>query len=399
MIAIMSGIGRRSLLAGGAATAGAVVLARPIAAAKPLKIGMVTSLSGPFTSLGGSMRAGMQLFLGEQGNTLAGRPVELIVEDDQAKPDEGVRKVRKLMGQDHVDILCGIISSAVALAIRDVVTEAHALTFISVGSADALARGAASPLIFRPTKTNWMLGHTAGLWAFQNISKKGCITLGSDYAAGREYVGDFAAIYRQQGGQIRQQLWSPLGTPDFGPLLTTVAAGRPEFIYAFFAGSDAVRFLEQMREYRLSGTIKLIGPGALFDQEDVVAVVKDAALGGLNTCNQSPTAPSSAKFSQVYRAARGSLPGEMGTAGYVTGQTIKAAVERVQGDLNDKQKVKQELLAKPVDTVFGPMIFDPRNNQAILDIYVNKVEKDATGTDVNEVIHIYKAVRDPGPST
>ena len=88
----------------------------------------------------------------------------------------------------------------------------------------------------------------------------------------------------------------------------------------------------------------------------------------------------------------------MGTAGYVTGQAIKAAVEGVQGDLSNKDKVKEALLAKPIDTVFGPMTFDPRNNQAILDIYVNEVKKDAAGNAVNEVIHTYKAIKDPGPS-
>lgn len=394
-------LSRRALLAATAATAVTRALGTPAlaqSAARPLKIGMVTSLSGPFTALGESMRAGMQLFLREQDGRLAGRPVELLVEDDQAKPDEGVRKFRKLLGQDGADIVCGVISSAVALAIRDVVTDAKALTFISVGSANDLARKAASPLVFRPTKTNWMLGHTAALWAFEKISKKGCITVGADYAAGREYVGDFAATYRQQGGQIGKQLWSPLGTADFGPLLTTVAAEQPDFIYSFFAGSDAVRFLQQMREYRLSGKIKLIGGGALFDQEDVVSVVKDAALGGLNTCNQSPTAPNSATFSAAYRAARGAWPGEMGTAGYVTGQTIKAAVEGVQGDLGNKERVKEALLAKPIETVFGPMSFDPRNNQAILDIYVNEVKKDADGNAVNQVIHTYKTVKDPGPA-
>ena len=212
-------LSRRALLAGGAATVTLRALGSPAlaqSAAKPLKIGMVTSLSGPFAALGESMRAGMQLFLKEQDNRLAGRTIELVVEDDQAKPDEGVRKFRKLLGQDNADVVCGVISSAVALAIRDVVTDAKALTFISAGSANDLARKAASPFVFRPTKTNWMLGDTAGRWAFEKISKKGCITLGSDFAAGREYVGDFAASYRQQGGQIGKQLWSPLGTADFG---------------------------------------------------------------------------------------------------------------------------------------------------------------------------------------
>ncbi|WP_082613246.1 ABC transporter substrate-binding protein [Bosea sp. Root483D1] len=393
-------LSRRDFIASAGAAAltsaiGAPALAQT--ANKPLKIGMVTSLSGPFTALGESMRAGMQMFLAENGGKLAGRAVELIVEDDQAKPDEGVRKFRKLIGQDNVDIVSGVISSAVALAVRDVVTEAKALTFISAGSANDLARKAASPFVFRPTKTNWMLGHTAGQWAFEKLGKSGCLTIAADYAAGRESVGDFVASYQQQGGKVGKQLWAPLGTTDFGPLLTTIAAEKPEFIFSFFAGSDAVRFLRQMREYRLHGKIKLIGSGALFDQEDVVSAVKEAALGGLNTCNQSPTAPSSAAFTKAYQAIRNAMPGEMGTAGYVTGQVIKATIERVQGDLSNKDKVKEALLAKEVETVFGPMPFDPRNNQAILDIYVNEIREGAGGIPVNQVIHTYKGVRDPGP--
>lgn len=393
-------LSRRDFIASAGAAAVTSAIGAPALAQtanKPLKIGMVTSLSGPFTALGESMRAGMQMFLAENGGKLAGRAVELIVEDDQAKPDEGVRKFRKLIGQDNVDIVSGVISSAVALAVRDVVTEAKALTFISAGSANDLARKAASPFVFRPTKTNWMLGHTAGQWAFEKLGKSGCLTIAADYAAGRESVGDFVASYQQQGGKVGKQLWAPLGTTDFGPLLTTIAAEKPEFIFSFFAGSDAVRFLRQMREYRLHGKIKLIGSGALFDQEDVVSAVKEAALGGLNTCNQSPTAPSSAAFTKAYQAIRNAMPGEMGTAGYVTGQVIKATIERVQGDLSNKEKVKEALLAKEVETVFGPMPFDPRNNQAILDIYVNEIKEGAGGIPVNQVIHTYKGVRDPGP--
>lgn len=392
---------RRHVLAASGALALTGLLggtARAQTASTPLKIGMVTSLSGPFAALGESMKAGMQLFLKESGGVIAGRPVELIVEDDQAKPDEGVRKFRKLIAQDGVEIVCGVISSAVALAVRDLVTEAKVLTFISAGSANALARSAASPLVFRPTKTNWMIGHTGGLWAYERIAKDGCLTIAADYAAGREYVGDFVATYQQQGGKIGKQLWTPLGTTDFGPLLTTIAAEQPAFLYSFFAGSDAVRFLRQMRDYRLMGKVKVLGPGALFDQEDVLPAVKDAAIGGLNTSNQSPTAPSSAKFTQAYLAARGVMPGEMGTAGYVTGQVIKAAVDGVQGDLANKERVREALLAKPIETVFGPMAFDPRNNQAILDIYVNEVKPGADGKPVNQVIHTYKAVRDPGPT-
>lgn len=395
----MTSISRRSFVAGAAVLAGSLGMpALAQSGGKPLKIGLVTSLSGPFTALGESMLAGLEMLISESGNAFADRTVELIVEDDQAKPDVGVRKSRKLIGQDNVDIVCGVISSAVALAIRDVVTESQTPTFISVGSANDLARTAISPYVFRPTKTNWMLGHTAGMWAAERISKTGCLTIGADYAAGRECVGDFAATFQSLGGAVGTQLWTQLGTADFGPLLTTIAAENPEFIYSFFAGSDAVRFLTQMQEYGLAGKIPLVGAGALFDQEDVLPAVKAAAVGGVNTCNQSPTAPSSVEFTRKYLAARGVMPGEMGTAGYVTGQVIKAATERVQGDVANKEGLKQALLAEPVETVFGWMPFDPRNNQAILDIYVNEVVPGDGDVPLNAVIHTYPGIQDPGPA-
>lgn len=389
---------RRTLLKAAAATAVSAAVGPYVwaqGAKRPLRIGFVTSLSGPFTSMGQSMQAGLQLLVTESGGRFADRPVELISEDDQMKPDEGVRKFRKLIGQDNVDIVCGIVSSAVALAVRDVVTDAKVLTFIANGSANELARKAASPYVIRPTKTNWMLGHTAGLWTYEKIEKSGGMTLAADYVAGRELVGDFVNSYQKQGGKIGKQLWTPLGTSDFGPLLTTIAAENPKFVYPFFAGSDAVRFLKQWSEFRLHGRIKLVGTGGTWDQEDVIPAVGDAALGAQSTMQQSPTAPASAKFVAAYKAARGRLPGELATGGYVTGQVMKAAIEAVGGDISDKEKFRNAILAKPIETAYGPMSFDPRNMQAILDIYVNEVRKGADGP-VNTMIHTYKGVKDPG---
>jgi branched-chain amino acid transport system substrate-binding protein len=388
---------RRQLLAGLGAAA-VLPLARPALAQgeRPLRIGMVTSLSGPFTALGESMRAGMQLLLSQSGHRIAGRSVEFLVEDDAARPEDGVRKARKLIGQDRVDVLCGVISSGVALAMRDVVTEARVPTFL-LGSANDLARKAASPYILRPTKTNWMLGHTAGRWAYEKLSRARVLTVASDYAAGREYVGDFVEAYQRQGGRIGRQLWTPLGSADFGPLLTTIAAERPEMVFGFFAGSDAVRFLRQWKEYRLAGRIPLVGPGAFFDQEDVLPAIGDAGLGAVSTFHQSPTAPASADFNRAYMATGKPLPGEFSTTGYVCGQTIKAVLERVDGDLSDWEKARQALFAAPVDTAFGRIPFDPRYGQAILDIHVNEVRRGADGRMINTVVHSYEAVRDPGP--
>ncbi len=399
-------IDRRRLLISSATLAAGSIFTGPLASRAlaqsagrdDLKIGMLTSLSGPFAALGESMRAGFQLFLQSTGGSMAGRPVRLIIDDDHAKPDEGVRKVRKLLDQDGVDIVCGVVHSGVALAIRDVLASANALTFISNGSANNLARKAASRYIFRPTKTNWMLGSTAGTWAAEKVSKKNAVTIAADYAAGREYVEDFIGTYKAGGGQVARQLWTPLGTTDFAPLLTDIAISKPDFVYAFFAGSDAVRFLQQWQDYRLAGRIPLIGTGAVFDQEDVLPAVGPGIKGAINASQQSPTAPAAGvqRFVELYRRAHGRLPGEMSTSGYATGQVIAAAVEAMQGDVSIKDKVRDAVLALDLETAYGPMRFDPSNNQAILDIYMNEVRIGADGSPVNQVIHTYPKVRDPG---
>lgn len=372
--------------------------AKKTGAAGPLKIALLTSLTGPFQSLGESMRAGLELFLAGQKHEIAGRRVELLVEDDHGKPDEALRKVQKLISRDRIDLLCGIIPANIALAIRDTVHEAKLPTFVANAAANALARSATSPWIFRVTKTSWMLGHTGARWVHEKIEKSGGVTLASDYAAGREYVGDFIDTFRELGGSMGESLWTPLGTSDFAPLIMKMAAAQPRFIYCFLAGADAVRFHKQMKTYGMQGRLPLVGPGALFDQEDVVLAAGDATLGGISTFHQSPGAAASADFVKAYTEARGRLPGEASTSGHVSGQVMKAAIEAVEGDTSRFQAMKDFLLGNVVDTAFGPMAFDPRNNQAILDIYVNEVRKGPDGKPLNSVLHTYKAVQDPGPA-
>lgn len=388
---------RRKILRAAAALPLAALGPAVHAAEQPLKLALLTSLSGVFQSLGESMRAGLELFLEQNDYQMGGRKVQLIVEDDHGKPDEALRKLHKLIARDKIDILCGVIASNIALALRDTLHEARLPSVMANASANALAREAASPYIFRVTKTNWMLGHTGALWAHEQIAQSGAVTLASDYAAGREYIGDFADTFQEQGGRISEQLWTPLGTSDFSPLISKLAAARPEFVYCFLPGADAVRFLQQMKDYGAQGRIPLLGPGALFDQEDVIPAAGDAALGGTNTFQQSPEAPAAAAFARDYSAKSGRLPGEASTSGYVSGQVIKAGIDAAQGDLARFDAFKDHLLGSVTETAFGPMAFDSRNNQAILDIYVNEVQKDDNGQPLNVVVHTYRDVQDPGP--
>jgi len=390
---------RRLLLAAGSAPLISGVPTLLHAQNAPIRIALLTSLTGPYASLGASMRAGLELLLAQAGHQMAGRKVELLVEDDHGKPDEALRKVRKLIAHDKIDVLCGVISANIALAIRDVVHDAELPTFIANAAANGLAREAASPYVFRPTKTSWMLGHTGALWTHERIEKSGGITLAADYTAGREYIDDFAHTYQELGGSLGERIWTPLGTSDFAPLIMKLAATNPKFVYTFLAGADAVRFHQQMKDYRLQGKIRIIGPGALYDQEDVVPAVGEAALGGVSTFHQSPGAPGSQAFVAAYQAARNRLPGEASTSGYVAGQVIQAGIEAVQGAVDDRKAFKQSLLEKPIATAFGPLQFDPRNNQSILDIYVNEVRSDADGKPFNTVIHTYPRIQDPGPKS
>ena len=242
-----------------------------------IKIGALLPTTGVYASLGQNLLNGMELYFEENNWEIAGKKIEIIHEDSEADPQVSLRKLRKLMDEDNIDILTGPISTAVAYALRDEVDKKKLPYLVSHAGGNDLVRSKRSDYIWRSSFSSWQIGHSMGEWAYENVGKKIYLTA-ADYAFGHEVAEAFKEAYTKAGGEIVDEVYPPLGNNDFSSYLAKMNRDDIDGIYAFYAGSDAVRFVQQYEEYGLKGKIPLIGSGWL-NAEDTRPQQKLASEG------------------------------------------------------------------------------------------------------------------------
>jgi branched-chain amino acid transport system substrate-binding protein len=392
---------RRALLAGGAALAAtsmAAPLARPaLAQSGAIKIGVLAPISGVYASLGNHKVNGIKMLFDQNGMAIAGHPVELLVEDTEAKPQEGLRKARKLVESDQVDVLLGVLSSAVGNAIKEYATRANKVWVTTGAAADGIFKKKNnSPYAFRASLSTWQANNPMGTWLGERGFKRVFVT-GPDYAMGRESVDAFRATFEVKGGQKVGEIFVPLGTSDYAPYLSEIKKAEPDLVYASYAGSDAVRFVQQFKAFGLAPAIKLAGYGYLVE-EDVLVAEGDAALGvqsGINWAYALDT-PENKEFVAEYRKRYNDIATVDAVAGFVGAQVVYEAVKSLGGQVPNQLALSKAIgEVKIAKTPRGPLSFDPETNNVIQNIYIRDVTP-IDGALHNKVIATYENVRDPG---
>ena len=175
----------------------------------PLKIGFMTPLSGVFAGIGTDLRDGFQAYIDEHQGAIGGRPVTVVVEDTEANPEVGLRKAQKLLRQDRVELVVGIVSSAVALGVRDLFHEEEVPLIVSNAGANDTTRKAKSPFVFRTSFSNWQPNFAAGKWVYDNVTKDGVFVMDAHYAAGREATAGFSQGYETARRRILADAYPP----------------------------------------------------------------------------------------------------------------------------------------------------------------------------------------------
>lgn len=391
---------RRKLLAGAAATASLPLtgtLFKPaIAQGAPIKIGVLSPLSGVFSSLGMHLVNGIKMSIDEGGNKIAGRPVTFIVEDTEAKPQEGLRKARKLVESDQVDIILGVISSAVGYAVKEYVARAHKVWLVGAAGADGIFKKKnRNPYAFRASLSVWQANTPMGVWLAEKGYKRVLYT-GPDYAMGREAIAAFRSTFRVPGSETVGEIYVPLGTNDFAPYMAQIKQAQPDLVYASYAGSDAARFVQQFAAFGLSSSIKLAGFGYLVT-EDILPIQKEAALGvnsGINWAYGLDT-PENKKFVADYRQRYQSVATVDAVAGYVCAQVTTEAIKSLGGSIPNQLALADAVSKVSLTSPRGPVSFDPETNNVIQNIYIREVRKDGDEFH-NYVVATYKNVKDPG---
>jgi branched-chain amino acid transport system substrate-binding protein len=390
-----SKLGRRaSVMLIGACLAFAAELA-PAAAQEELRIGLIAPVTGPFAQVGTDMTNGFKMYLDEVGSNFAGAKVNLIVEDSQGKPDTAVTKAKKLILEDHVQMIVGGVLAPEGYALAPVSTAEKTVYIASVPAADDLTQRQLGnyPYFIRTSWTSSQPHHPLGQWACDQGYKK-IITVGADYAFGYEAVGGFQKAFEDCGGKIIQKIWPPLGTKDFGPYIPTFKADA-DAVFSLMVGPMPLQFPKQLRA---SGWTKpIIGGGTSYD-ESVLPFMGDDVIGDVSALQYSAglQTPRNEAFVKAYRVKYGKVPSYFSESNYTTAMMIDMVMKQTKGAWPGPEAFIAKMLTLKVDAPRGPVSFDDMRNP-IQDIYIKKVEKTKMfGYDKDElwnvVIKTYPAV-------
>lgn len=220
---------RRRFLKEGLALGLGLALGRARAQREALRIGVVLPYSGVYAQLGEDITNGMLLYFEEVRNQAGGRPIQLVREDETADPTVALRKVTKLVEQDRVDLLTGLVSTASAYAVRDYVHSTRNILIVSNAGGNALTRERKSPYIFRTSFTSWQVSFPLGRWVAERLGRRVAI-VAADYAFGRESAAAFKESFQAAGGQVVDEVYTPLGSTDFSAAIARVGRARPQAV-------------------------------------------------------------------------------------------------------------------------------------------------------------------------
>jgi len=357
----------------------------------PIRVGFMSSLTGPLSPNGKDMLNSFELFLQEQGGKLGGREIKLIAEDDAGNPATGLTKLRGMVEGQGIQLLVGPLSAAVGYAIRDYIDSNKLPTIFPIVSGEDITQRKRTPYIVRTGWSSAQPSHPFGKWVYDNLKYHRIAMIGYDFAFGWEVAAGFQRTFEEAGGQIVQKLWPPLFTSDFGPYISQLKRDV-DAVYAVFSGADALRFAKQYEDAGLKARLPLIG-GGTFTDEHVLRTMGDEVLGVVTALHYSAALnnPFNRKFVQAYETKFKQVPSYYSEGTYVAGLQLKRALEALGGDAESGEKLIAALRkVELTDTPRGPIRFDEYGNP-IENIYVRKVER-VGGRLQNSVIYTFEKV-------
>lgn len=362
-------------------------LAQAPAALAETKVGLLLPTSGPYAALGKEITEGFLLAINESGR----KDITVISEDTEAKPPVGLAKARKLVLQDNVDVLSGVVSSGVLGAMRDFVDQSKVPLIVSNAGNDSATGTACSKYITRVSFSNGQVNRPMGKWMYDKGIRK-VYTLAPDYAAGREMIDAFKKTFVAAGGQIVGEEYTPFGkTEDFGPNLTNAQAAKPDAVFVFYAGGEAIKFVKQYESFGLSKSIPLYGSGFLTSAL-YVNVQGAAANGVITSLHYVPSlaTPENKAFSAAFKQLSGRVPSEYAVQGYDAGRML---VEALKSGATGREALAAALPKVKYTGPRGPLEIDPATNNVVQNIYIYKtVQNGANFTQ--EVLDTIRAVKD-----
>jgi branched-chain amino acid transport system substrate-binding protein len=363
-----------------AAAAALALVTTTVGAQEKLKIGLIATLSGPPAVLGQQLRNGFQLAVKDLGGKLGGREVELIVQDDELKPDIAISKAKALIERDKVDFVVGPVFSNILGAIFKPVTDAGVILISPNAGTSNFAGPECNPNFFVTSYQNDQAFGVTGKYA-QDSGLKKVFLIAPNYQAGRDAVAGFKSFYK---GTIADEVFVPLGQLDYSAELSKIASAKPDAIYVFLPGGMGINFVKQFRQAGLADKVVFLSSFTV--DESTLPAQQDAAVGFFGGANWAPNldTPQNKKFVAGYEKEFNAVPATYAFQAYDAALLIDGALKLTKGSTADKKALQAALQKANFTSLRGGFKFNT-NNYPIQDFYLVKVAKRADGKFQTEI--------------
>ena len=357
-----------------AAVAAAFAATGAFAQSGPIKIGVVTPLTGTYAGIGQQVKWGIDMAIKEINDKggILGRKVEAIYEDEEANPNVAVQKAEKLFQVSKVDFLTGTVNSGSTLAVGQVAERNTRLAATTVSFSDAITGDKCSPNMFRVNAKAGMQSAALAEWMVKEKPNASVYYLGPDYEMGRSTVAAFKAAAEAKGAKSVGEVYAPLDNKDYSPFFGQMRAAKAQVLYTSVAGNDTVRFLSQLSEFGLAKQMQIVGAAGTVTAQNMTAIGKAAEgyVTGAAYSGEIDT-PANKKFVADFKAAWKMDPDLYGVDSYGVMYFYKAAVEKA--GTTDTDKLRTAMRGLEWQTPQGKKTMRAGDHQAIQDMYAVKV--------------------------
>lgn len=371
---------KKTLLAALLATALSTAQAAP--ANDSVKVGFMSTLSGPAAGLGVDIRDGFQLAMKHLNGKLGGIPAEVIIADDQQKPDTGKQIAERFLKKDKVDFMTGIVFSNILLTVAKPVFDNQTFYISANAGPSQLAGKDCNPYFFNVAWQNDNVAEAMGKWATDQ-GYKNVIGVAPNYPAGKDALNGFKRFFK---GNMSDEMYTKLGQLDYAAELAQLRAAKPDAVFFFLPGGMGINFIKQFVAAGLTKEMRLITSGFAAD-EDVIPAVGEPLLGTFNSSHWAHDLDNAAnkKFVADFEKEYKRIPSLYASQGYDAAMLMDAAVRDTKGKLEDKAAVRKALEAAKFASVRGKFKFNS-NHYPVQDYFLRVVRKDEKGRITNKLM-------------
>src|SRR5476649_313790 len=362
-------------------------------AQETVKVGLVIAMTGQQASTGKQIKAAVDLYMKEHGDTVAGKKIQIILRDSASVPDNTKRLAQELIVNDKVSVIAGFEITPAAMVVAPLATEAKVVELVMAAGTSIITER--SPYIVRTSFTVPQSCVIIADWAAKNKIKK-VVTIVSNYAPGADAEKSFSERFKAAGGTVAEAIKVPLANPDFAPFLQRAADAKPDAIFIFVPSGQGATFMKQFAERGLDKAgIKLIGPGDVTD-DDLLPNMGDAVLGVVTAHMYSADHPSAMnkKYVADFTKANNFRPNFMSVGGYDGMALIFGALKKTGGKA-DGDSLIAAMKGMKWESPRGPISIDPDTRDIVQNVYIRKVEK-VDGELYNIEFQAFEAVKDAG---